>query len=302
MKVLLAVDQSQDAKVAARFLETVRFPRGTALSILHVIEVPHVAVRYPGQRGMLADWRKEAATSARRLMDTVAEPFRSHGVRVNALVKEELPAPTIVHALERLRIDLAVLGPHRLSRFVRFLLGSVSELTLSDAPCSVLVVRGTSRTKADRGLRVIVATDFSPDADATAAFLLQLALPPSSQITVLHVHERADDVMARFVAKGQSELQQAMEAAMRKRRRQATRLLERLGRRLARRGCEATPLLRDGYPAEEIIRAAERRRADLVVLGSRGLTGFTRILLGSVSRKVARHAPCSVLVVRSRGR
>lgn len=55
-----------------------------------------------------------------------------------------------------------------------------------------------------------------------------------------------------------------------------------------------------GSPAEEILRAAERQRADLVVMGSKGLTGLKRVLLGSVSRKVARHAPCSVLVVRSR--
>lgn len=301
MKVLLAVDQSRDAKVAARFLETVRFPRGSELSMLHVIEVPYVATRYPVQAAMLADWRKEAAAGARRLIDTLAQPFRAQGLPVCPLLKEGLPGPALLHVIERRRVDLAVLSPHRYPRIVRFLLGSVSELLLNDAPCSVLVVRGTPRLKTDRGLRVILATDFSPDADAAAALLLQLELPQTSKITVFHVQERADDVMARIGAKGQSKLHQAIEAVMRKRRRQATRLLERLRRRLARRGCGAAPLLRDGNPAEEIIRAASRLRADLVVLGSRGLTGFTRILLGSVSGKVARHAPCSVLVVRRRG-
>jgi nucleotide-binding universal stress UspA family protein len=57
----------------------------------------------------------------------------------------------------------------------------------------------------------------------------------------------------------------------------------------------------EGAPAEEILRAAERHRADLIVVGSKGLTGLDRYLWESVSRKVARQAPCSVRVVRSRG-
>ncbi|MFQ5917230.1 MAG: universal stress protein [Candidatus Binatia bacterium] len=53
-----------------------------------------------------------------------------------------------------------------------------------------------------------------------------------------------------------------------------------------------------GNVAEEIIQIAEQFRTDLLVLGSRGLTGEKRFPLGSVVQKVVRHAPCSVLVVR----
>ncbi len=60
-------------------------------------------------------------------------------------------------------------------------------------------------------------------------------------------------------------------------------------------------LLAEGHPAEEILKAAKRLRADLVVMGSRGLTGMEKILLGSVSAKVTRHAACSVLVVGTKG-
>jgi nucleotide-binding universal stress UspA family protein len=71
-----------------------------------------------------------------------------------------------------------------------------------------------------------------------------------------------------------------------------------MGRQFARRGITVDHVLANGAPAEEILRASERHRADLIVMGSKGLTGLDRYLLGSVSRKVARHAPCSVLVVR----
>lgn len=55
-----------------------------------------------------------------------------------------------------------------------------------------------------------------------------------------------------------------------------------------------------GDPSEEIIRLANIYQADLIVIGSRGLTGVKRILQGSVSNQVVEDAPCSVLVVKPR--
>ena len=59
---------------------------------------------------------------------------------------------------------------------------------------------------------------------------------------------------------------------------------------------EITPLVEHGDPTEKLIEAS--RDADLLVVGSRGSGGFTRLLLGSVSSKVAQHAACPVVVVR----
>ena len=50
-----------------------------------------------------------------------------------------------------------------------------------------------------------------------------------------------------------------------------------------------------GFPAEELINAG--RDADMIVLGSRGVGGFARLLMGSVASKVVQHAPCPVLLV-----
>jgi nucleotide-binding universal stress UspA family protein len=56
---------------------------------------------------------------------------------------------------------------------------------------------------------------------------------------------------------------------------------------------------RRGDPAEALIAVAERENADLIVVGSKGVTSSTRFLLGSVAAKVASHAPSSVLIVRT---
>ncbi len=53
-----------------------------------------------------------------------------------------------------------------------------------------------------------------------------------------------------------------------------------------------------GYPSEEIIREAKEGGYDLIVTGSRGLSAIKGYLMGSVSNRVTKHAPCPVLVVR----
>jgi nucleotide-binding universal stress UspA family protein len=60
-------------------------------------------------------------------------------------------------------------------------------------------------------------------------------------------------------------------------------------------GVEVTSLVREGHPAEVLVE--EAKDADLLVVGSRGLGGFRGLLLGSVGRQVAHHAPCPVVIV-----
>lgn len=56
---------------------------------------------------------------------------------------------------------------------------------------------------------------------------------------------------------------------------------------------------REGDPADAILDVAEEVRADLIVVGNKGMTGARRFLLGSVPNKVSHHAPCSVVIIRT---
>jgi nucleotide-binding universal stress UspA family protein len=69
-------------------------------------------------------------------------------------------------------------------------------------------------------------------------------------------------------------------------------------RRLAEAGREAEVVAVLGAPADVLVEEARKRQADLIVVGRRGLSGAERLVMGSVSSKVARTAPCSVLIVR----
>ena len=75
-------------------------------------------------------------------------------------------------------------------------------------------------------------------------------------------------------------------------------VLKRAERHVLAKGVKLETHTREGDPAEVIIDVANEQHADLIVVGSRVLTGIKRFLFGSVSHKVSHHAPWSVMIVR----
>ena len=78
----------------------------------------------------------------------------------------------------------------------------------------------------------------------------------------------------------------------------AEEVLARSAAHARRHGVEPEVIARQGDAAAVLIDVAEEKSADLLVVGSRGLSAVDRFLLGSVSQKVSQHAPCTVMVVR----
>jgi nucleotide-binding universal stress UspA family protein len=72
---------------------------------------------------------------------------------------------------------------------------------------------------------------------------------------------------------------------------------ERLAARAGERGLALKTEVREGHPADQLLRAAEEQVTDLIVMGRRGRSAVGRWLLGSTSERVLRDAPCPVLVV-----
>ncbi len=75
--------------------------------------------------------------------------------------------------------------------------------------------------------------------------------------------------------------------------------LSRLAEKARKSGVRVTTVLAEGDPAREIVRTAKSGRADLIVIGTHGRTGFSKLMLGSVAQRVVATARCPVLTVRS---
>jgi nucleotide-binding universal stress UspA family protein len=311
MKILLALDKSRQAKSAKRFLQQISFSGKTDLYLAHVIEPPYAPLKRSSKITPRLKQEMEALQihlkqDAEQLLSKEQASFSSSQWTCHPLILQGLPGAEILNAVKKTHPELVVVGTRGLSGLQRFLLGSVSEWILTDAPCSVLVVRGSHRAthKKSKRLRILLATDGSSDAQAARDWVHSLNLPPSSHITVLHVvrkHRYQTEQLITATNVGSLDFPRLAEKLLQERGREGAKLIKTTIGQLKHPGLKITEALAFGHEADEILKAAKRTRANLVVLGSRGLTGLRKFLLGSVSQTVARHAPCSVLVVRLPG-
>jgi nucleotide-binding universal stress UspA family protein len=91
-----------------------------------------------------------------------------------------------------------------------------------------------------------------------------------------------------------------LDATEREMRMATTEFTKATAAKLRRKGLKAESAVRNGHPRTKIVDEAGKWRADLVVMGSHGRTGLSRLLLGSVAQYVVSHAPCSVEVIRKK--
>ena len=145
--------------------------------------------------------------------------------------------------------------------------------------------------------RIMHASDFSPA--SRPAFRMAIELAKSSGARLLIVHARPlviSPLMGEGVYVSPATWNEIEVGARRAAQKQIARLLQ----EAKRAGVHATGLVVEGVPADRIVRAARARRADLLVLGTHGRTGLSRLVLGSVAARVVATARCPVLTVHAR--
>lgn len=147
--------------------------------------------------------------------------------------------------------------------------------------------------------RVLVPTDFSAGSRA-ALRQLEWLIPSGSRVDVLLIHVLEPAVSALPIWMDSPDERRQWRARVREDERRAGEALERTASGLAKvlgSSAKITGHVRSGVPYDEICRAADRMRADLIVIGTHGTTGLKRFLLGSVAERVLRHAGRPVLAV-----
>ena len=189
-----------------------------------------------------------------------------------------------------------VVGSKGLNALDRFLLGSISTKLIEYATSPVLVIKG----EAPPLRRIALATDGSRESVKTLEFVLSTFQPDRStgtdgraSIHVSVIYVRMPSPLAPVTIKSPIPwikypgLQEV-----------GRKLVEQTVQKLVEAGYTAEPMRPIGKPAEEIMKAASKQQADLIVMGAKGLGAVDRIVLGSVSTRVVQHANCAVLVVR----
>ena len=143
--------------------------------------------------------------------------------------------------------------------------------------------------------RIVVAFDGSPDSVKAVRMACSMAKEYGADLKVVHVYSAPLFTYATPAPTPQVDARLLEESA----REVASRILEGARRLTRDLGVEAqSELLEAGSVVQAIVEFAASEKCDLIVVGTRGMTGFKKLVLGSVSSGIVGHAHCPVLVVR----
>jgi nucleotide-binding universal stress UspA family protein len=146
-------------------------------------------------------------------------------------------------------------------------------------------------------MKVLVAIDGSPHSEIVLRWVRTASWPPGARFLLISVSPVTANAYAAVEPGGGKfldDLQREDIVARHEGVDDAKRELQRAGLRVESR-------VGVGDPRDLILRTAESERVDLIVIGSHGLSGVARLLIGSVAGHVATHAPCNVVIVRTSG-
>lgn len=290
--ILFGADFSESSRDAFLSACSLVVPGQTRIHVLHVIEphwVPEEPVPYgqvvPGFYAASIEGREREALLARmREMYAPCEP-----VDLEYIVEEGESARGILTAADRLRPDLIVVGTHGRTGLSWLLAGSVATQVLRHAECPVLALHRPEHERPSKaeGIRVILhPTDFSRGCETSLRIARRLARDLGARLVLFHVVPFGVSASEMAVPIDPEAYREALD--------EERRLLDGADLKYpieARMG--------QGDAAEEILRAAGELDADLIVMGTHGRTGLSRLFLGSVTEYVMPRAECPVLAVKN---
>lgn len=278
VRVLLCVDNDPvlDAVVAA-VDALIDVSKCDEVCVFHVV---------PSWPPFLVDRRHDPRTVGESIVTTVAERLSSLPARVRTVVATGAPAEAIARAAETDDMDLVVMGARGTTG--EFPVGSVSQKVVSISDSDVLVVRPSEAPLTD--FRTLITVDGSRASEAGITSFANKLRAARADIHLVHVIESMPSLWE--VGSREHEVSEPLV-------RHAEELLARAASLLAARGLDAECEWHHGSPAERILHIARHRKCALIVIGSRGHSQLRQLLLGPMTQRILRHAPCTVLCARA---
>jgi nucleotide-binding universal stress UspA family protein len=138
--------------------------------------------------------------------------------------------------------------------------------------------------------KILCPIDFSRHADLVVEWATHLAEEHASEVILLHAYHLPVEFQQLEGAYLPADFWDSVKE-------EAEQSLARYGAKVRAAGVEVREIAREGYPASVIEDEALHEKADMIVMGSRGMSGLKHLLLGSIAKRVVQKAPCPVLTV-----
>jgi nucleotide-binding universal stress UspA family protein len=221
--------------------------------------------------------------AARRLVERGAKMLVASGFKVATEVREGDIREMIIESATDWSADLVVVGSHGQKGLPHLLLGSVAEAVARHAPCSVEIVRTPATLP-----KVLLVVDDSKFSDAAAQAVVRQIRPEHAEVCILNVVDLPLPIPTSYAEAFREESLNHGKA-----------LVRRLEQKLSKAGFKVEGVIEEGDPRSAIVDYAKKWGANIIFAGSHGRKGLDRLLMGSVSEFVVRHAHCSVEIVRT---
>jgi nucleotide-binding universal stress UspA family protein len=280
-RMLVASDLSPRAEHALARATLLAREHEAALTVLHVVE-PAPPAGLEGWPFLPAEIEAQAAAEASAALEA-----RLAGVPAHIRTRTGKAFVEIIEQARADDCDLIVLGAHGRAFLRDLLLGTTAERVIRKGDRPVLAVKKPAKGPYRR---VTVLVDFSKTAQRALAFATRLA--PAARFQLMHAYEIWYEGKLRTGGTTSEQIEQLHREYEQKAREQMQASARAAGLDPGTVGY----IIRHGYPPTMITHALSENRADLVALGTRGLSGLRYVLLGSVAEHVLRESPCDVLV------
>ena len=291
MRVLLAIDGSKDSLHAAEFFCRLPHDQAVEVEVLSVVNVPDLSVS-TSTEAWLPEYIEQLERSADLAFAQVEAYFEGSTAKVTHHKTSGHVGNVIVTRANDIAADLIVLGAVGHSPLARILLGSVSDFVASHAGCSVLIVRPPHEGAGEsQALRVTLAYDGSKQSERALTHFDQFSWVGSVQVQVLTIVQRFRQLPYEVPHSLLDQFEQERAAAEEKSR----AVVEKLRSEHVKAVCNITEAEHIGAA---VVSKTNEFESDLIVMGNTGRSLIPRILLGSVSAYVLRHARQSVWIVR----
>lgn len=283
-KIVVGTDLSQTAEVAVRRASALSRSLGAELVLVH-------AGPDPGEP--LRDLAKEHDAEA--------------------VATEGNPAEVLLSESRRVGADLLVVGSVGMSGTRRFMLGNVPNKVSHHADRDLLIVKTDKPTVQDGGYEtILIGTDGSPTAMRAVEMAASLAGSIDAKVTIVTVYEPlSEHELEQLRAGASSDAISAWSADKTQRETppefqwriagaaQAEDILDRASERAAKHNVEPEMRALEGSPAATLLDLVEEEGFDLIAVGSVGMTGPQRFMLGNVPHRLSHHTPTDILILHT---
>ncbi len=290
MKIIAPIDSSDSAESTLSALVGTKWQAGTEIKLLSVKHQEH-------SKGS----HSEDTINIESVLTNKADELkkRLQDCTISTEIAQGDPKTQIAEVAKHWPSDLIVMGTRGKKGLDAIFLGSVSQGVLLQAHCPVIIAKkAPDEQHAHEGFKsIVLSVDNSAYARAALTWLMNInwgentvfklvtAIPPLAEFF-------SGEMNPVLVSGLVEEHKSLFEKATRELQEMAKKLTEATGP-----GRVSTAIV-DGDPREVILNVALSCNADLIVMGSHGKTGLTRLLLGSVSRAISQQAPCAVAVIK----